>query len=73
MYNLQLKQFKQVVKKIFSFQSNPLPQDCKKLEDYETAYRVDQGEYRILSTIEEGEVQAFRVGKRNDDEVYQNL
>lgn len=73
LYDLQLKQFKQVVKKIFSLQSNPQPQDCKKLQGYETVYRVDQGEYRILYTIEDNEVEVFRVGKRNDDEVYQNL
>ncbi|MFB2939188.1 type II toxin-antitoxin system RelE/ParE family toxin [Aerosakkonemataceae cyanobacterium BLCC-F154] len=73
LYDLQLKQFKQVVKKIFSLQSNPQPQDCKKLQGYETVYRVDQGEYRILYTIENNEVEVFRVGKRNDDEVYQNL
>ncbi len=59
LYDLQLKQFKQVVKKIFSLQSIPQPQDCKKLEGYEATYRVDQGEYRILYTIEEGEVRVF--------------
>jgi mRNA interferase RelE/StbE len=36
-------------------------------------YRVDQGEYRILYTIEEDAVEVFRVGKRNDGEVYENL
>ena len=50
-----------------------MPQDCKKLEGYEGSYRVDRGEFRILYTIDEGEVEIFRVGKRNDDEVYQNL
>jgi len=59
--------------KILLLVEQPRPQDCKKLKDYETTYRVDQGEYRILYTIEEGEVRVFRVGKRNDDEVYQNL
>lgn len=73
LYDLQLKQFKQVVKKIFSLQSNSQPQDCKKLQGYETVYRVDRGEYRILYTIENNEVEVFRVSKRNDDEVYQNL
>jgi mRNA interferase RelE/StbE len=40
---------------------------------------VDQGEFRILFYIQEtteeemGQVQIFRVGKRNDDEVYKNL
>ncbi len=73
--DLQAKQFKQVVSKIFSLQGNPRPQDCKALKGYEGGYRVDQGEYRILYTIDDDNqlVDVFRVGKRNDDEVYKNL
>ncbi len=73
--DLQAKQFKQVVSKIFSLQSNSRPQDCKALKGYEGGYRVDQGEYRILYTIddENQQIDIFRVGKRNDDEVYKNL
>ncbi len=69
------KQFKQVAKKIFSLQSNAKPQDCKALQGYKGGYRVDQGEFRILYTINEELkiVDVFRVGKRNDDEVYKNL
>jgi mRNA interferase RelE/StbE len=59
--------------KIFSLQENPLPQDFKLLKGKSDFYRVDQGEFRILYTIAEDEVQIFRVGKRNDDEVYRNL
>lgn len=72
---LQAKQFKQVVAKLFSLQGIPKPHDCKALKGYEDGYRVDQGEYRILYTINDSEklVDVFRVGKRNDDEVYQNL
>jgi mRNA interferase RelE/StbE len=73
--DLQAKQFKQVVSKIFSLQGIPRPQDCKALKGYEGGYRVDQGEYRILYTIDDETqlVDVFRVGKRNDDEVYKNL
>ena len=73
LYDLQPKQFKQVVKKIFSLQAEPRPQDYAPLQGYPDCYRVDQGEYRILYKIEDTEVQVFRVGKRNDDEVYENL
>lgn len=73
LYDLPPKQFKQVVKKIFSLQSNPIPQDCKMLQGYSGNYRVDQGEFRILYWIIEGEIRIFKVGKRNDDEVYRNL
>jgi mRNA interferase RelE/StbE len=73
LYDLQPKQFKQVAKKIFSLQSQPMPQDCQPLKGYPGSYRVDQGEFRILYTIGETELDIFRVGKRNDDEVYENL
>jgi mRNA interferase RelE/StbE len=62
-----------VVKKIFSLQTEPRPQDCKPLQGYPGCYRADQGEYRILYRMGESEVEVFRVGKRNDDEVYENL
>ncbi|NMG18322.1 type II toxin-antitoxin system RelE family toxin [Brasilonema bromeliae] len=73
--DLPAKQFKQVVSKIFSLQSNPRPQDYKALKGYEGGYRVDQGEYRILYTIDDENllVDIFRVGKRNDNQVYKNL
>ncbi|NJM71448.1 MAG: type II toxin-antitoxin system RelE/ParE family toxin [Scytonema sp. RU_4_4] len=73
--DLPAKQFKQVVSKIFSLQANPRPQDCKALKGYEGGYRVDQGEYRILYTIDDENllVNIFRVGKRNDNQVYKNL
>ncbi len=75
LFDLQTKQFAQVAKKIFSLQGNPKPHDCKQLKGYPGGYRSDQGEYRILYTIDDRQktVDVFRVGKRNDDEVYRNL
>lgn len=70
---LELKPFKQIMVKILSLQSDPKPQDCKALKGYPGGYRVDQGEFRILYTIEESTISIFRVGKRNDGEVYRNL
>jgi mRNA interferase RelE/StbE len=71
--NLQPKFIKQIVFKIFTLQDNPFPQDSKKLKGFEDSYRVDQGEYRILYTVEDDKIRVFKIGKRNDDEVYQNL
>ncbi|MGV0024349.1 type II toxin-antitoxin system RelE family toxin [Phormidesmis priestleyi] len=77
--SFQAKQYKQIVTKILSLLSDPRPQDCKALKGVPDGYRVDQGEYRILYCLIEpeneqpGQVQIFRVGKRNDDEVYRNL
>ena len=76
---LPAKQYKQVVTKLLSLAVEPRPQDCKALKGVNGGYRVDQGEYRILYYLLEpedgklGQVQIFRVGKRNDDEVYRNL
>lgn len=73
--DFQPKHFKQIVMKILSLQQNPRPQDYKKLIGYEGGYRVDQGEYRILYTIDDtqGLVTVFIVGKRGDDEVYREF
>jgi mRNA interferase RelE/StbE len=77
--DLQPKQYKQVVAKILLLGTEPRQQDCKALKGIESGYRADQGEFRILYYIQEatakqlGQVQIFRVGKRNDDEVYRNL
>ncbi|NES99074.1 MAG: type II toxin-antitoxin system RelE/ParE family toxin [Sphaerospermopsis sp. SIO1G1] len=70
---LQPKFFKQVMSKILSLVDNPKPQDYKTLQGYPNLYRVDQGEFRIIYEIKEEEIYIFRVGKRNDDEVYENL
>jgi mRNA interferase RelE/StbE len=71
--NLEPKFIKQIVFKIFMLQDNPFPQDYKKLKGYKEAYRVDQGEYRILYTVSDDKIRIFKIGKRNDDEVYKNL
>jgi mRNA interferase RelE/StbE len=70
---LPLKVFKQIMIKVISLQAEPRPQDCKALKGYPGGFRVDQGEYRILYTIEDETVSIFRIGKRNDSEVYRNL
>jgi mRNA interferase RelE/StbE len=77
--DLQPKQYKQVVAKILFLGMEPRQQDCKALKGIDGGYRADQGEFRILYYIQEavaeqlGQVQIFRVGKWNDDEVYRNL
>jgi mRNA interferase RelE/StbE len=77
--DLPAKQYKQIVQKILSLAIDPMPQDSSALKGIKHGYRVTQGEYRILYYLVEptgdrpGEVQVFRVGKRNDGEVYRNL
>ena len=56
--------------KIFLFQFDPRPPDCKPIG---IGYRVDVGEHRILYAVDDAEqvVRIELVGPRQDDEVYQ--
>lgn len=47
------KHFRQLDQKISSLEHNPRPQDCAKLTGLDDAYRVTQGEYRILYAIDD--------------------
>ncbi|WP_228371700.1 type II toxin-antitoxin system RelE family toxin [Trichormus azollae] len=60
---------------MLSLQGNPRPQDYAALKGYQGNYRIDQGDYRILYTIDDDNklVDILRVGKRNNDKVYPNL
>ena len=69
---LPAKQFRQIVKKIFSLLENPDPQDAKQLKGY-PYLRTDTGEYRIIYRFDDETVYVLLVGKRNDDEVYAKL
>ena len=65
------KQAKQITIKILELQNLGTAHDSKKLKgsdiDY---YRVDVGEFRIIYQIEEDTLLILLVGKRNDNEVY---
>lgn len=68
--DLAPKQYKQLLAKVLSLSSDPLPQDSRKLEGGGSVYRVDQGEYRILYEFDAETIHVLALGKRNDDEVY---
>jgi mRNA interferase RelE/StbE len=72
---LPTKQYKQILSKILSLQANPRPNDCKRPQEYKIGYSVDQGEYRILYTVDDKQkmVNIHRVRNRNDDEAYQRM
>ena len=70
---LDSKQFKQVVKEIFSLAKNPKHTDIKKIvsQTEYIYYRKDIGEYRLIFRIENDSILYITVaGKRNDDEIY---
>ena len=70
--SLPPKQFRQIVKKIFSLMENPLPNDSQEMKGY-PFLRNDIGEYRIIYDVREGTLRIVLVGKRNDDEIYKKL
>lgn len=68
---LDAKQYRQVGKKVFSLLQNSEPQDSAGLAGAKNGdRRVDSGEYRIIYTASETEVEVLVIGKRNGDEVY---
>ena len=73
--NLQPKQYKQLAARIFLLSRDPRPADSKSLEGHPGLRRIDQGEYRILYSVDDraGILRISRVGKRNDAEVYRGL
>ena len=69
--SLPPKQFRQIVKKVFSLMENPLPHDSQEMKGY-PFLRNDIGEYRIIYDVQEGTLRIVLVGKRNDDEISKN-
>jgi mRNA interferase RelE/StbE len=70
--DLPAKQFRQIVRKVFSLQENPRPNDTEQLKGY-PFLRNDVGEYRIIYDVQEDTLRLILVGKRNDDDVYKQL
>lgn len=69
------KQAGQVSKAIFAFASDTTPHDSEELSGFAPLRRKDVGEYRIVYWYdkEQDTVRIPLVGKRNGDEVYQEL
>lgn len=69
--SLDAKQYRQVGQKIFALLQDSIPQDSAGLVGSKGGERrVDSGEYRIIYTTSETEVDILVIGKRNGDEVY---
>ena len=69
--SLDAKQYRQVGQKIFSLMQDSMPQDSVGMAGAKNGERrVDAGEYRIIYTASDTEVDIQVIGKRNDDEVY---
>jgi mRNA interferase RelE/StbE len=65
----------QIAKKVLDLNIDPRPNDSENLKGYPGFYRIDSGEYRIIYRFTPAEdlVEIVLVGKRNDDEVYEQF
>jgi mRNA interferase RelE/StbE len=62
-----------VAEALVGLETNPRPQDVRRLHGVERGYRVDSGEYRIIYEIDDAERRVVvRVVKHRKD-VYRNL
>lgn len=43
---------RKIIEKIYSLSQNPFPEGCKKLVGENNKYRIRQGNYRILYSVE---------------------
>ncbi len=67
------KQCKQNFMAILKLAVNPMPHDASQLRGYDRLYRIDVGEYRVIYQFNQETVSILLVGKRNDDEIYDEL
>ena len=69
------KVFKQVVMKMLGLVKDPRPQDSESLKGCPGGFRVDQGEYRILYTVDKKAklVTVYKVRHRQDKGLYKDL
>lgn len=70
--NLPPKQFRQIIRKVFSLLEDPRPHDTKELQGF-PFLRNDAGEYRIIYDVQGDTLRLILVGKRNDDEIYKKM
>jgi len=68
---------KKIIRRIYELGEDPRPLGCKKLTDYQSSrtsekvcYRLRQGDYRIIYTIEEGLITITVVQVSHRKEVY---
>jgi mRNA interferase RelE/StbE len=61
---------KRIIKRLKTLQTNPRPQGIKKLAGEDDLYRIREGDYRIIYTIQNKELTVLVVKIRDRKEVY---
>lgn len=59
-----------VIKRIFKLADDPIPPNSKKLKGVESLYRVRQGDWRIVYTVENQKLSVLVVKVKHRREVY---
>ncbi len=71
---VEAKHGRQILLTILDLASEPFPPGCKKLRATEAAYwRVRTGDYRIVYRVVGDVLFIDAIGKRGDDEVYDDV
>ena len=62
----------QIVRRVQAFATEPRPTGCEKLAGHSTLFRVRQGQYRVIYTVNDAQrtVEVVKVGHRR--EVYRS-
>ncbi|MFT4554261.1 MAG: mRNA interferase RelE/StbE [Chlamydiales bacterium] len=57
-----------IIKRVYKLADNPLPQGVKKLKGVDSLYRIRQGDWRIVYTIEDKKLSILvvKVGHRRE-------
>jgi mRNA interferase RelE/StbE len=63
---------KRIVKRLKSLQNNPRPQGVKKLAGEDDLYRIREGDYRIIYTIQDKDLVVLVVKIGDRKEVYRS-
>lgn len=59
--------------KIAALVKDPRPPGCQKLEGYEDSYRIRQGDYRVVYTLEEDRLIVTIIDVAPRSSIYRNL
>jgi mRNA interferase RelE/StbE len=64
----QKKDRQRIVARIQALTGNPRPPGCEKLAGYDLRYRIRQGNYRVIYSIDDAQlvVTIFKVGHRRE-------
>lgn len=56
----------QIERRIVALKNNPMPEGAKKLSRPQDAFRVRQGEHRIIYQVQESQIIILRIGHRRE-------